>query len=80
MCEQVEIIFLNLFDLKVALVDLLKTIGIEPDGIIGHSVGELVCAYADGAFTIEQTVMISFVRARSLLETKSHEGTMAAIG
>lgn len=61
-------------------MDLLKLIGIEPDGVIGHSVGELVCAYADGTFTIEQTILISFLRARSILETKLPQGSMAAIG
>lgn len=64
----------------MALVDLLKSIGIEPDGVIGHSVGELVCAYADGTFTAEQTILISFLRARSILETDLPKGAMAAIG
>jgi len=61
-------------------VDLLKAIGIVPDGVIGHSVGELVCAYTDGTFTIEQTIMISYLRARSIQETKLPQGSMAAIG
>lgn len=64
----------------MALVDLLKSIGIEPDGIIGHSVGELGCAYADGTFTAEQTILFAFLRARSILETNLPKGAMAAIG
>jgi len=58
----------------------LKSIGIEPNGFIGHSVGELTCAYADGTFTIEQTILISALRARCVLETKLIHGSMAAVG
>lgn len=64
----------------MALVDLLKSIGIEPDGFIGHSVGELGCAYADGTLTVEQAVLVAYSRGRSILETKLIKGSMAAVG
>lgn len=58
----------------------MKSIGIEPDGFVGHSVGELICAYTDGSFTAEQTILTSFLRARCILEAKLAVGAMAAIG
>lgn len=64
----------------MALVDLLKSIGIEADGFVGHSVGELGCAYADGTFTADQAILIAYSRGRSLLESKVPQGSMAAIG
>jgi malonyl CoA-acyl carrier protein transacylase len=64
----------------VALVDLLKSIGIEPDGVIGHSVGELGCAYADGTFNADQAILAAFWRGRSILESKLPQGSMAAVG
>lgn len=64
----------------MALVNLLKSIGIEPDIVVGHSVGELGCAYADGSFTAEQAILVSFWRARSILESKLPKGAMAAVG
>lgn len=64
----------------MALVDLLRTIGIEGDGFIGHSVGELGCAYADGTFDADQTVLIACARGRSILESKLPKGSMAAVG
>ncbi|XP_022172738.1 fatty acid synthase-like isoform X2 [Myzus persicae] len=70
----------SITSMQVALIDLLKSIGIEPNGFIGHSVGELTCAYADGTFTIEQTILISALRARCILETKLIQGSMAAVG
>ncbi|XP_025199126.1 fatty acid synthase-like isoform X2 [Melanaphis sacchari] len=65
---------------QVALTELLKSIGIEPDGFVGHSVGELVCAYVDGSLTIEQTILVSLSRARCILEAKLPQGSMAAVG
>lgn len=64
----------------MALVDLLFSVGITPDGIVGHSVGELGCAYADGTFTAEQTVLAAYWRGRSILESKLLRGSMAAVG
>ncbi|XP_008180398.1 fatty acid synthase isoform X2 [Acyrthosiphon pisum] len=70
----------SITSMQVALIDLLKSIGIEPNGFIGHSVGELTCAYADGTFSIEQTILISALRARCILESKLIRGSMAAVG
>ncbi|CAI6345632.1 unnamed protein product [Macrosiphum euphorbiae] len=70
----------SITSMQVALIDLLKSIGIEPNGFIGHSVGELTCAYADGTFSIEQTILISALRARCILESKLIQGSMAAVG
>jgi fatty acid synthase len=33
--------FVSIAAIQVALVDCLKSMGVEPDGIVGHSVGEL---------------------------------------
>jgi len=47
----------------------LTSVGIVPDNIIGHSVGELGCAYADGCFT-----------AVASIETEVIYGSMVAVG
>lgn len=62
------------------MVDVLSTVGITPDGIVGHSVGELACAYADGTLTAEQTIIVAYWRGRSLLDLKLPPGAMAAVG
>ncbi|CAG2172646.1 unnamed protein product, partial [Oppiella nova] len=38
---------MTLTAIQIALVDVLEALNIKPDGIVGHSIGELVCAYAD---------------------------------
>lgn len=72
--------FVSIAAMQVALVDVLTSIGIHPDGIVGHSVGELGCAYADGAFTPEQTVLAAYCRGKSIKDSKLEEGLMAAVG
>jgi len=48
--------------------------------MIGHSLGENGCAYADGCFTVEETILSAYARGRASLETKLIPGMMAAIG
>lgn len=51
-----------------------------PDGILGHSVGELGCSYADDCLTAEQMIMCSYSRGKASLETPLIKGMMAAVG
>lgn len=62
------------------MVDILRALDIEPDNMIGHSVGELGCAYADGCFTAEEMILAAYARGRASVETKLPDGMMAAIG
>ena len=78
--ENVVNSFVSIAAIQVALVDVLSLIGIEPNGIVGHSVGELGCAYADGGLTAEQTVLAAYWRGKSILESNLPKGSMAAIG
>lgn len=61
-------------------MDVLKALDIVPDGLVGHSVGELGCAYADGCFTAEEMLLSAYARGRASLETELNKGMMAAIG
>ncbi|XP_072934221.1 fatty acid synthase [Epargyreus clarus] len=72
--------FIGIAAVQIGLTDVLKTVGIEPDFIIGHSVGELGCAYADGCFTAEQMILSAYSRGLASIETPFIKGSMAAIG
>ncbi|XP_001605700.1 fatty acid synthase [Nasonia vitripennis] len=72
--------FVGIGAIQIALVDVLKSVGIEPDNIIGHSVGELGCAYADGCFTAEQMILAAYSRGMASIEAKVVHGSMAAVG
>ncbi|KAL1132198.1 hypothetical protein AAG570_010155, partial [Ranatra chinensis] len=72
--------FVGIAAIQIGLVDLLNALGIKYDGLIGHSVGEVGCAYADGCFTAEQTILSAYYRGRASIETKMVKGMMAAVG
>ncbi|OWR55047.1 fatty acid synthase [Danaus plexippus] len=72
--------FIGIAAVQIGLTDVLKAVGIEPDFIIGHSVGELGCAYADGCFTAEQMILSAYSRGLASIETPFIKGSMAAVG
>ncbi len=63
--------------LQVGLVERWKAWGIEPDVVIGHSVGEIAAGYAAGSLTLEQAAEFIYHRARPQPE---REGAIAAVG
>ncbi|KAK8859140.1 Type I Iterative PKS [Apiospora arundinis] len=68
---------------QIALVDLLRSLGVAPDAVLGHSSGEMAAAYAAGALTHEQTLILS--DRRSLISSWCDEeieakGAMLAAG
>jgi acyl transferase domain-containing protein len=64
----------------VALVDLLKTYDIRPEAVTGHSSGEIAGAYACGAITLSETIIIAYYRGKVMLDVDPSVGGMAAIG
>ncbi|KAI0123372.1 putative polyketide synthase [Xylariales sp. AK1849] len=65
--------------LQVAVVDLLATWGIRPTAVVGHSGGETAAAYAAGALTAKEAVIVGFYRGY-VLSRSNRPGGMAAIG
>lgn len=72
--------FVGLAAIQIALVDVLTELDITPDGIVGHSVGELVCAYADNCLTAEEAIRIAYLRGMCVKDELKTRGLMAAIG
>ncbi|CAG2058406.1 unnamed protein product [Timema podura] len=64
---------------NIALIDFINVLNIIPDGYVGHSVGELACAYMDGCFTAEETILAAYYRGLASNETELIPGYMAAI-
>ncbi|NXD41691.1 FAS synthase, partial [Copsychus sechellarum] len=62
------------------LIDMLKAAGLQPDGILGHSVGELACGYADTSLSHEEAILAAYWRGRCVKEAKLPPGGMAAVG
>lgn len=67
------------FALQVALAALLKSWGIEPAAVIGHSAGEAAAAYVAGALSLEDAVRVNFHRSR-LQQRMAGQGNLVAVG
>lgn len=59
---------------------MLKAMKLEPDGIVGHSVGELACGYADNSLTHGEAILAAYWRGKCIKEAKLPPGGMAAVG
>ncbi|KAH8671737.1 putative polyketide synthase [Xylariales sp. PMI_506] len=69
--------------IQLALVDLLRSWGIMPAAVLGHSSGEIAAAYAAGVLTRHAAMFVSY--HRSFLAELSREraaelGAMVAVG
>ena len=66
-----------LYALGCALTALWSSVGVRPDVVIGHSVGELAAAQAAGVFSLEDGMR--FACARGTLMSGMADGAMAAV-
>jgi len=66
-----------LFIIEYALARLLMNLGIQPDVLIGHSVGEYVAACLSGVFSLEEALRL--VVKRGELMQQMERGSMLSI-
>lgn len=67
---------------QVALIELLKSFGIMPKAVVGHSSGEIAAAYAIGALSLESACKVSYFRgqlAGKLRAESSPSGAMISV-
>lgn len=68
--------------LQLALVDLLRSWGIQPSAVVGHSSGEIAAAYCSGALSLEASIKVAHFRgllSNRLRDSKSLDGSMCAV-
>lgn len=75
--QQTEVAQPAVFALQVALAALWRSWGIEPDAVVGHSVGEIAAAHIAGALTLKDAVRLVHHRAR-LMQRLTGKGRMVA--
>ncbi|HYH19581.1 MAG TPA: SDR family NAD(P)-dependent oxidoreductase [Azospirillum sp.] len=68
----------GIFVVEYALAQLLRSWGIEPDSLIGYSIGEFVAACVAGVVSLPDAIAVVSARAR-LIETRVARGAMLAV-
>ena len=66
-----------LYALECALTALWASVGIKPDAVMGHSIGELIAAHTAGVYSLEDGMR--FAAARGTLFSNTEPGSMLAV-
>ncbi|MBN1814014.1 MAG: SDR family NAD(P)-dependent oxidoreductase [Anaerolineae bacterium] len=77
--DEIDVIQPALFAIQVGLAALWRSWGVEPDAVVGHSMGEVAAAYVAGALDLEDAVRVICLRSQ-LLKRISGRGAMALVG
>ena len=65
--------------MQLALTALWRSYGIEPDAVIGHSMGEVAAAIVSGALTRAEGLKVIATRSKLMARDLSGQGAMALI-
>lgn len=75
--DRIDLVQPVLFGVQVALAELWRSYGVEPSGVLGHSMGEVAAAVAAGALDEEDGARVISVRSRLL--SRQTGGAMASV-
>ncbi|PAZ17604.1 hypothetical protein CLM62_01435 [Streptomyces sp. SA15] len=76
--DRIDLIQPALFALAVGLTARCRSFGLEPDAVVGHSMGEVAAAHIAGALTLEDAARI-ICRRSALLRRISCQGAMLVV-
>ncbi|KAG5978870.1 Type I Iterative PKS [Claviceps digitariae] len=65
--------------IQIGLVDLFKSLRVEPYAVVGHSSGEVAAAYAAGLLSAREAIIVAWQRGLAAKQ-QSRPGAMAAVG
>lgn len=74
----IDVIQPTIFAIQVALTALWRSWGIEPDAVVGHSMGEVAAAHVAGALALDDAARVICRRSRAL-KPLSGQGRMALV-
>ncbi len=77
--ERVDVVQPALFAVMVALAELWRAHGVEPDAVVGHSQGEIAAAYVAGVLSLQDAARVVALRSRALVAL-ADRGGMVSVG
>jgi acyl transferase domain-containing protein/acyl-CoA synthetase (AMP-forming)/AMP-acid ligase II/acyl carrier protein len=75
----IDVIQPVLFAMMVSLAALWRSMGVEPDAVVGHSQGEIAAACVAGALSLPDAARVVALRSRAASRMTGHGG-MAFVG
>ena len=72
--------FLAVTSMQISMIEIFKALNITPDGIIGHSFGEIAAAYCAECINMEQALMAAHSRGPTERDPSIPKGLMAVVG
>lgn len=76
--DRIERVQPLLVSLQISLAALWRSFGVEPDAVVGHSMGEVAAAQVCGALSLEDAIRV-ICRRSSLMQRLSGRGGMALV-
>ncbi|MFH9818983.1 SDR family NAD(P)-dependent oxidoreductase [Streptomyces sp. NPDC017230] len=77
--ERVEVIQPVTWAVMVSLAELWRSLGVEPDAVVGHSQGEIAAAAVSGALSLEDAARVVALRAQVIGRELAGLGGMASV-
>ncbi|MET8689244.1 type I polyketide synthase [Streptomyces sp. NPDC004732] len=75
--DRVDVVQPALFAVMVSLAELWRSLGVEPDAVLGHSQGEIAAAVVAGGLSLEDGAKVVALRSRALAALAGHGGMVS---
>ncbi|WP_217213030.1 type I polyketide synthase [Streptomyces sp. AC550_RSS872] len=75
--ERTEYLQPTLFAVNAALTAAWRSLGVTPDAVTGHSLGEIAAAYSAGALTLDDAVTVVTGRAQAVVPVAGKGGMLS---
>jgi acyl transferase domain-containing protein/acyl carrier protein len=78
--DRVDVVQPVSWAVMVALAELWRSYGVQPDAVVGHSQGEIAAAVVAGALSLDDGARIVALRSRAIAQELSGRGGMMSLG
>ncbi|CAL9356448.1 SDR family NAD(P)-dependent oxidoreductase [Streptomyces sp. enrichment culture] len=75
--DRVDVVQPALWAVMVSLAALWRSVGVEPDAVVGHSQGEIAAAVVSGALSLEDAAKVVALRSRAIVRLAGTGGMVS---